>query len=72
MNFENAFYALLCFTLVRELFFMWQTHRLLNKAMSRSYFEHQQAQQMGKVKISRAPPEDNDMEEDLGALQGIV
>ena len=72
MNFEHAFYYLLIFTAVREVVFQITTHRMINKIMSRGYYEYQQAKG-----VSRQKKADNtlkvqeDLPEDLGSLAEI-
>ena len=69
MTFEYAFFALLACMMIREIYFMKQIQKLLDKAMSRSHHEYQLAQTVGKPRAVVAMQED--MPEDLGALQGI-
>lgn len=70
MTFAVAFFVLLGVFVFRELFHAWQINKLLNKAMSRSFFEHEQALQIGKPRPTEMKV-DLDEPEDLGALQGI-
>lgn len=56
---------------VRELYFLYSTHKLLNKLMSRNYFEYQTASGLGASKESPATNRSEDMEEDFGSLNGI-
>lgn len=74
MNLETAFCALLAYTLTREVYFMHTTHKLLNKAMSRSFHEYQLADGINKRVL---PKKDNFVydegdKEDLGVLTGII
>lgn len=71
MSFEAAFFSLLFVMIVRECFFMYQIQKLLDKAMSRSHHEYQLAQRAGKAGETK-PKIDDDMPEDLGALQGLI
>lgn len=49
MTFEILIGALLLFILVREMLFLYSTHKLLNKLMSRNYWEYQTSQRIGKI-----------------------
>jgi len=69
MSFEAAFFGLLACMMIREAYFLIQIQKLLNKAMSRSYHEYQLAQTLKKPReLVRV---EEDLPEDLGALQGI-
>jgi hypothetical protein len=71
LTIETSFLALLAFTLIREIFFLRQVQKLLDRAMSRSYHEYKVAENLGRDKPMR-PRVDDDMPEDLGILQGIT
>lgn len=69
---ENAIVLLLVLYIVaRESFFLYSTHKLVNKIMSHNYHDYQQSAQVRKTEPKAptfAPPE---FEDDLGILQGI-
>ena len=67
---QSPFFALLGLFVFREFFHAWQINKLLNKAMSRSYFEHEQARHLAKP-MPALIREETDEPEDLGALHGI-
>lgn len=71
----ELFYVLLAYTVVRELWFHYTTHKLLNKLMSRSYFDFQTAEKQTKlsqaVKPRKPHPDFDAPDEDLGTLQGL-
>lgn len=69
INSDHTLFFMMGFIIIEHFFFMWQIHRLLNKAMSRSYHEYQMAENVGKEKPAPAGPQD--MPEDLGILHGI-
>lgn len=59
--------ALIAIIAAQQAFYMLQVHRLLDKAMSNSYYEYKQAATLGKpveVKVPTNEPPD----EDLGRL----
>lgn len=72
MNLEQAFLGLLAFTLIREFWFMRQVNKLVDKIMCKSLHEYELARGINKRKIPQAVEKEEDMYEDLGALQGIV
>lgn len=71
MPFETLFFCLLGFTLLREIHFMIQIHRLVDKLMCRNLHEYNLAKQIGK-KREKAEPVQDEMAEDLGSLQAFL
>jgi hypothetical protein len=73
MSFEKAFYAVLVIWFTRELVFLFTTQKLVNKLMSRSFYDYQQAVKVGSDKKSEPKPGkiDDDEPEDLHTLDGI-
>lgn len=56
---------------VREIFFMYSTHKLVNKIMSHSFYDYQKSVQAGKPVPEKMVIKDLDEGEDFGALQGF-
>lgn len=55
---EKLVTALIAYCFIRECIFVYYTHRLLNKLMSRNYYEYQLAEQVGKApKKAESQPE---------------
>lgn len=72
MNFEQAFYYLLIFTVAREVVFQVTTHRMINKLMSRGFYEYQQAKSVkAQKKADNLFKVQEDLPEDLGSLAEI-
>ena len=65
-------FLLLLYIVVRESFFLYSTHKFINKFMSHSFYDYQQAVKTGKAAPAspKVQPEE-EPEEDLGRLQGI-
>lgn len=63
--------ALLAFILIRELFFMHSLNKLLNKFMSRNYYDFKIAEEVPKsnAKTPEARQEFNELPESIGILQ---
>lgn len=66
--------------MLREVFHAWNTHKLLNKLMSRSYYDFQLAENSGKLDktptFERKPTQedhdwDNQRADTAGILDGI-
>jgi len=72
MSLEYAFYALLVFTMLREVYFMRQVHKLVNKIMCRSLHEYRLAESVQDRQEPQVRFVDDGPDEDLGALTGIV
>ena len=65
--------TLVAYCLLREAYFLYTTHVLLNKLMSRNYHDYQIAQKQGKLMEQEPRPQfDEGIPEDLGTLQGII
>lgn len=68
----NIILILIALNVMQFIFWSYQMHRLLNKIMSRSYFEYKQADVLKvetreKIRIQEEP----DDVEDFGVLEGI-
>ena len=74
MTLEYAFYAVLAYTMLREVFFLRTLHTLVDKIMCRNLHEYELAKTIHKRKEKEAKPQiyDESDAEDLGALQGLV
>jgi hypothetical protein len=73
MTLENAFIALLAFTVCREVYFLWTMNKLVNKLMCRSLHEYNLANTVYQPNKQKEPERfDESDAEDLGALQGLV
>lgn len=70
MGYAVGFFTLLAFIIIREAFYQYTMNKLLNKAMSRSYFEYKQADQL-KPEDKKENKIVEDDPEDLGVLDGI-
>lgn len=55
---------------VQQLFWAIQTHRLMNKLMSRNYHEYKQTEQAFEAKPKAIVAQEEDLE-DLGVLEGF-
>ncbi len=79
MNHELVIPILLAYILTREVFFMINTHRLINKLMSRNLHEYELAQTVHRrdnvskksETISSVQAQEDGLSEDLGALTGM-
>lgn len=61
--------ALLVYIFIREWFFIRSTHLLLEKLMSRNYYDYQVSKDVGRIKESVQPIRiEDDDPEDLGIL----
>lgn len=61
---------LVAYLVVREVYFLYSHHILINKLMSRNYHEFKVSKNLGRIK--EAPPKfkvQDDLPEDLGVLQ---
>lgn len=68
---DKAFYALLLYCAARELWFHYQTHKLLNKAMSQTYYDYRLAETLKPAKVD--PPkmrEEDSLPEDFSHVLG--
>lgn len=70
MSYQVPFYAVLALLLCREFYFMRQINKLVDKIMCKSLYEYKLAQTVGKPREVVAKIDD-ELEEDLGSLQGI-
>ncbi len=76
---ELGIIILLIFLLVfQQCFYMWQTNKLLNKAMSKNYAEYEQVKALAKPKVVpngihiQLPPEDEvDHAKNLNSIFGL-
>lgn len=75
MTLDYPFFALLIFTVVREIYFLWTVNKLVNKLMCRSLHEYNLAESVYKRKketSNLAFKEDEFDREDLGSLSGVI
>lgn len=56
--------------IIQQLFFMRQVQKLIDKLMSRNYFEYESAKPRAE-KLEVKLPKDNELPDDLRVLQGI-
>jgi hypothetical protein len=63
--------VLLGYILVSHLFFLYATHKFINKIMSHSFYDYQQAVKVGKKEVVKKELLSEEEPEDLGTLQGI-
>jgi predicted permease len=68
----NLVVVLLVYIALREVLFLYQVHKLLNKLMSRNYHEYTLSEKYGKLKEPQRIKAETEEPEDLGALEGIV
>lgn len=64
---------LISYCLIREVFFMIHTQKLVNKIMSKNYYDFQISKEAGK--ITQSEPnylKETGMPEDMGVLQGFA
>lgn len=74
---DNVTLLVIGLWLLREVYHTWNTHKLLNKLMSRSYYDFQLAENSGKLeKTTPMPhqptPEDLDWDAQKLDMQGIL
>lgn len=74
MSLDHAFYAVLAYTICREVFFMFTVHKLVNKLMCRSLHEYRLAESVYQKKDpGQTEFKENEFDrEDMGSLQGII
>lgn len=61
--------ALLC---IQQVFWTWQVHRLINKLMSRNYFEYQTTSNLKPEKKEEQFKADLTPTDDLAGLTGLM
>jgi hypothetical protein len=66
---EILFAVLVAVIIFQHIFYSWQIHKLVNKLMSRNYFEYEQSLKPQDVRIKL--PTENEVPEDLRVLQGF-
>lgn len=74
LNTQTALIALSCYVVVREVFYNYQLNKLLNKAMSRSYYEYKTADSMRRETSGtqhKVDATENDYEA-LETLKGLM
>ena len=67
---DKIIYGLVGYCLLRELFYLYSVQKLVNKLMSRSYYEYNQAVKFEPQKPQMKFKEEDEVE-DLGVLSGI-
>lgn len=68
---EKPYYIILVYLVIREAIYQYSMQRLVNKLMSRNYYEFKSAEKL-EERREIAPKVDNDMPEDLGELNGLT
>lgn len=64
--------VLLSYTIVREIMFAYQTNKLINKLMSRNYYDYKITEQSTKPVEDKIHQKiEDDEPEDMGVLEGI-
>lgn len=72
MTHGAVIFLLLIYIFAREVFFLYSTHKFINKIMSHNFHDYRQSMVVGKAqKPSNALDQPGDMEEDLGVLEGM-
>ena len=79
MSFQTAFFTLLGACMIREAFFMFTVHRLINKLMCRNLHEYELARSVYKRENQKATsretmdlPEDDGLTGDLSTISGML
>lgn len=64
---------LLCYSFVRELIFLYNTNKLINKLMSKSFHEYKYVDKLKKDESVKLSANENEVDEpeDYGALAGV-
>ena len=62
---------LLLYIITREVFFLYSTHKLINKIMSHNFHDYQQSLTSAKAVPAQPTPQPEDEPEDLGVLDGF-
>jgi hypothetical protein len=68
---EHIVIFLLGFTIIREAIFYYQLNKLVNKIMSKSFYEYKQATQLDKPLEKKTIKIDPSFNEDMGVLGDI-
>lgn len=69
---DKGFALLLAYCLVREIFFVLTTHKLINKLMSRDYSTYQYSNEAYKRQEPRNITVPQDLEADLNVLNEML
>lgn len=73
---DKIILILIAYCIIREVIFLYTVHKLVNKVMSGSFYEYQQAKAVGKKRedppIPVAPMDENDYPQELGYLNEIL
>ena len=60
------------YLVVREVYFLYSTHKLINKLMSRNYYDYMITQKATRTVEKEPKPETPDTPEDFGAMNEFV
>ena len=72
MTEHTTIYALLCFMVVRECFYIYSSNKLLDKLMSRNYNEYEWTRNLKKTLEPQTPKQEpEDVPEDLSIMNGF-
>jgi hypothetical protein len=71
MTAQSIILGLVAYILFREIFFLYSTQKLINKIMSRSFFDYQQGLRVGKTEEGIGGKVQEDLADDLSTLNGI-
>lgn len=58
--------------MVREIYFLYSTHKLVNKLMSRNYYDYMITQKATRTVEKEPKPTPPEPEEDFGAMNEFV
>lgn len=65
---DKLLYGLCVYTVLREVYFMYSMHVLLNKCMSNSYYDYKKANKLPEVVAKKPVLVDNEQIEDLNHI----
>ena len=74
---NNLIYFLIVYCLIREMFYTYTTHKLLNKIMSRNYHDYEFSKNVDKTletgnTTATSLKEDQGLAEDLSPIHGFA
>lgn len=64
--------SLLVYCLAREFFYQWSMQKLLNKFMSRNYYDYKISEDVGKMSQGLKIKEEDEIPEDLTILNEFM
>ena len=62
---------LVFYIICREVFFLYSTHKMINKIMSHNFHDYQQSVNVRPIKHEPLKLQPEDQAEDLGSLEGF-